>query len=449
MKKEKKNMGRFDIANSNRWKAIRVPVLFFLCSIGNQVVLGQSVSKDSISLSLYQAEKIFIDSNLQLLAQKYNIDAQSALVMQARLWPNPNLSIGRGPFIPLYDPSSQYPHSNFFINSETSATLSQLILLAGKRNKQIKIAEANTKLAEYQFFDLLRTLKYTLRSDFFNIYYLQASAKVYSAEIKALQQVVDAFAQQEGKGYIAEKEVVRVRAQLYSFQSEYNDLLNQIRSLESELRLVLQARPSVYINPILDIQTIEELDPNKFPISTLLDSAYRNRTDLQIARQNTTINKLNYTYQKALAVPDLTASVSWDRQGSYAINYNGLGIAMDMPLLNRNQGNIKSARAQIANTVALEKSAQATVEENVGNSLEIAFAQNQMFKNIDPKFSGDFERLVKEVLINYQRRNIGLLDFLDFYDSYKQNVLQLNSIQYNRVQAFEDLNYYTATNFFN
>jgi len=56
--------------------------------------------------------------------------------------------------------------------------------------------------------------------------------------------------------------------------------------------------------------------------------------------------------------------------------------------------------------------------------------------------------LMHEVLINYQRRNIGLLEFLDFYDSYKQNVLQINSIKYNRVQAFEDINYYTGTEFF-
>ena len=48
-----------------------------------------------------------------------------------------------------------------------------------------------------------------------------------------------------------------------------------------------------------------------------------------------------------------------------------------------------------------------------------------------------------------ERRNLGLLDFLDFYDSYKQNVLQVNSIKYNRIQAFEDLNFYTGTNLFN
>ena len=126
-----------------------------------------------------------------------------------------------------------------------------------------------------------------------------------------------------------------------------------------------------------------------------------------------------------------------------------IGASIDLPLLNRNQGNIRSAKALINNTIALQKSTEATVAENVSRSLQKAFAEQKLYQSIDPKFSGDFERLTNEVLINYQKRNLGLLEFLDFYDSYKQNVLQVNSIQYNRVQSFEDLNFYTGTNFFN
>jgi len=403
---------------------------------------------DTANITLPQAEKIFLDSNLQLLAQRYNIDAQKALIIQARLWPNPNLSLSRGPVIPIYDPESEFPHSNFFLNSENAAGISQLILLAGKRNKQIKLARANAELAEFQFFDLLRTLKYSLRTDFFNIYYLQQSAKVYDVEIRALEQIVNAFAEQQGKGYISEKEVIRIRAQLYSFRNEYNDLINQINDLQSELRLVLQLRPTVYINPLADSINLKSLDPDKYSFNTLIDSAYNNRTDLQIARTNTVINKLTYSYQKALAVPDLTASFSYDKQGSYTTNFNALGLSMDLPFFNRNQGNIKSSRSMVDYATALQKTAEATVAENVARSLQKAYAQNKLYQSIDPSFSGDFERLMNEVLINYEKRNISILDFLDFYDSYKENMLQLNTIQFNRVSAFEDINYYTGTEFF-
>jgi cobalt-zinc-cadmium efflux system outer membrane protein len=419
-------------------------IILILGSFFISLLVGAQPHQDTVRLSLPEAEKMFLDSNFQLLAQKYNIDANKALVIQARLWPNPNFSIGHT----LYSGTL----NKFFptgANDETTVGLSQLILLAGKRNKQVQIAQANVKLTEYQFFDLLRTLKYTLRTDFFHIYYLQQSARVYNDEIRALQQVVDAFSQQEGKGYISEKEVIRIKAQLYSFQSEYSDLINQISDVESELRLVLQVKPNMYVSPATDSAALGKLDPAEYPLPVLMDSAYRNRTDLQIARATTNINQLNYNYQKALAVPDLSLSLGYDEAGSFLYNYYGIGASIDLPFFNRNQGNIKSAKAQIASSAASQKSTQATVEENVALSLQKAFAQHKLYQTIDPKFYHDFERLLHEVLINYQKRNISILDFLDFYDSYKQNTLQQNMIQFNRVSAFEDINYYTGTNFFN
>ncbi len=417
-------------------------ILLIACFIASSV--SAQINTDTLSLKLPDAEKMFLDSNLLLLAQKYNVDASKAQVIQARLLPNPNFSISHG----LYSGSLH----EFFptgANDETSAGLSQLILLAGKRNKQVKLAQANVKLSEYQFFDLIRTLKYTLRTDFYNIYYLQQSAKAYDKEISSLQQVTKAFEEQEGKGYIAEKEVVRIKAQLYSLQSEYNDLQNQINETEGELKLLLQVKAVKYINPLTDSAMVAGLNPTKYPLSALLDSAYKNRTDLAIARANTDINKYNYDYQKALAVPDLTLSLGYDEQGSFLTNYFGIGASIDLPFFNRNQGNIKSAKAMIDYSAATQKSTEATIENNVANALQKAFAQDKMYHNIDSKFSNDFDRLMQQVLINYQKRNISLLDFLDFYDSYKQNILQVNSIQSNRVNAFEDINYYTGTNFFN
>src|ERR1700722_8402725 len=167
-----------------RW----LPLFLGFCSVTGSV-LAQPVM-DTLRLQLPEAEKMFLDSNLQLLAQRYNINANQALVIHARLWPNPNFSISHG----LYSAQLR----QFFptgANDETTIDLDQEILLAGKRNKQIKLAQANVELTQNQFFDLLRTLKYTLRTDFYQIYFLRQSAKVYDAEIKALSHVADAYSQ--------------------------------------------------------------------------------------------------------------------------------------------------------------------------------------------------------------------------------------------------------------
>ncbi len=205
------------------------------------LVSGQ-IHSDTLRIKLDSAERLFLTGNFNLLAQKYNIEAQKALEIQAKLYPNPNLSA----FYSLYNTQTKkfFPVGSGNSGGELSAQLSQLIYLAGKRKKQVRIAETNTRLAEYQFYDLIRTLKYTLRTDFYNIYFLLQSANVYDEEIKSLQQVVRAFEEQEGKGYIAEKEVIRIKAQLYTLLGEYNNLISQINDQESELRLVLQVKGS-------------------------------------------------------------------------------------------------------------------------------------------------------------------------------------------------------------
>ena len=418
--------------------------VFCLFTLGINIASGQ-IHTDSLKISLDSAERLFLNGNYQLLAQKYNIQAQKAQEIQAKLYPNPSFSI----YYSIYNSTTDkfFPSGPGTEGSEISMQLAQIIYLAGQRNKQIKIAQANTRLSEYQFYDLIRTLKYTLRTDFYNIYFLLRSAAAYDEEIKSLSQVVRAFEEQEGKGYIAEKEVVRVKAQLYTLLSDYNSLVGQINDAESELRLVLQVK-GTFLIPLVDSAKLGTFSPTAYSLAVLIDSALANRTDLKIARTNVEASKLNYSYQKALAVPNLTLALAYDKQGSYIKNLPSLGASIDLPFSNRNQGNILTAKITADANSVLQLSKEATVQEDVSHALEKAFANDKMYRTIDPKFLKDFDRLMHEVLINYEKRNLTLLDFLDFYASYKDNILSSNSVQFNRLSAFEAINYFTGTEFF-
>jgi len=401
-----------------------------------------SLRTDTVTMRLDSAENIFVRKNFTLLAQRYNIDAQKALVLQAKLFPNPTFSFGT----PLYQTATHkyFPTGK---EGEISMGLSQVILLANKHNKQLKIAQSNAELSEYQFYDLLRTLKHTLRSDFFNIHYLMQSAKVYQTEIDGLQRMADAFDRQKGKGYVSEKEVVRIKAQLYSLQSEYNDLQQQIEGLESEMRLLLQT-PSIVVVPDVNEQSVNNLNAQQYPIAKLIDTAYTERPDLKIAGLNTKVSTLNLQLQKAMAVPDLTLQMNYDQQGSYIHNLATVGFSIDLPFLNRNQGNIKSARAAVKQNEAGYQAAKAGVDEQIFNALQRAMENSALLQKRDPSFDRDFDRLSDEVLKNYRSRNMSMLDFLDFYDSYKENKVQTESLKFNRLSAFEDLNFYTGTDLF-
>ena len=50
---------------------------------------------------------------------------------------------------------------------------------------------------------------------------------------------------------------------------------------------------------------------------------------------------------------------------------------------------------------------------------------------------------------NYLKRNMTLIEFTDFYESYRTAMLQINQLQDDRADAFETLNYATGTDLYN
>ena len=42
---------------------------------------------------------------------------------------------------------------------------------------------------------------------------------------------------------------------------------------------------------------------------------------------------------------------------------------------------------------------------------------------------------------SYAKRVLSVVEYLDFFESYKNNLVQLNTLRANRVRAFEQLNF--------
>jgi len=402
---------------------------------------AQSAVNDTLSITIKQAEDQFIKNNLSLIIQRYNIDNASAQIITARLFNNPDFNFSNGIYANYATAGPAYKEQSF--------SVSQLFTTAGKRNKNIQLAKLGVDQSKYQFFDLLRTLKFTLRNDFYTIYFQEQSAKVYNDEISSLAKTLTIFNEQYSKGNIAEKEVLRIQSQLYSLQAEYNGLQAGIDTVQSEFKLLIKASPDVYIAPQVNYNLDGKDIVAGTPYQQLLDSAYINRYDLKLAKANVDYNNLNLSLQKASAVPDFSLSLNYDKLGGYGQNYLGAGIEFNLPFFNRNQGNIKQARIAIDQSQVQFQSHQDQVQSDVATNYKNALRLEKLYNSFDPSFKQNFTNLIQQVFINYQKRNISLLEFLDFYDSYKTNTIQLNNLQLNRVISLEQLNYVTGTPFFN
>jgi cobalt-zinc-cadmium efflux system outer membrane protein len=402
-------------------------------------IYAQGRLSDTVRLTVKQADEQFLKNNLLVMAQRYNIDIAGAQVITARLFTNPDFTINNG-LAGTYESNPM---------SEQSANISQLITTAGKRNKNIRLAKIGVEQARYQFFDLLRTLKNTLRTDFFTVYYQRQSAKVYNQEISSLSKTLSIFKQQYAKGNIAQKEVLRIQSQLYSLQAEYNNLQTGIDTTERELKIMLRVPAGTAIDPQLTEDITGKDILTNVPYQRLLDSALTNRYDLRYNKATVDYNNMNLALQKATAVPDVSVSLNFDKLGSYGHNFLSGGLSMPLPLFNRNQGNIRQATLQVDQSKLQLENQQNQVENDVAANYKIALRIEKLYNSFDPQFKQDFIHLIGEVFKNYEKRNISMLEFLDFYDSFKTNTVQLNNLLLNKVTSLEQLNYVTGTSFFN
>ena len=128
--------------------------------------------EDMTGLSLREAEKCFLEHNVQLTAQRYNVDRAQAQVVQARLFDNPVISLEQNVYNRL---NGKY----FDVGKEGEAAIEieQEIPIARQRSKRIKLEEINREAAGYRFEEVLRTLRSELYRSFVDTYYQSRSVR--------------------------------------------------------------------------------------------------------------------------------------------------------------------------------------------------------------------------------------------------------------------------------
>ncbi|RAI99713.1 cobalt-zinc-cadmium efflux system outer membrane protein [Chitinophaga skermanii] len=398
---------------------------------------------DSTRLSLHDAEKLLLEKNIPLLVQRYNIDAAKADVITAKLYDNPQVSFENV----IYN---QTNHKWFDLSYEGENTfqLQQVIKLAGQRNKAVKLAQQNVKMTEYQFYDLMRTLRYELRDNFFKIYYLQQSLQLFHTQVNTLEAMLKAFEDQQKKGNISMKEMLRIKSLLYDLRSDEDEVLQDLQDAQSDFKLLVRLPATAQVIPTLGDDMEQQLAKN-YTYQYLLDSARNNRYDYKTAEANIEYNELNYKLQKSMAVPDLQIGFNYDKQGNFTRNYNALTLSMPLPVFNRNQGNIKLAKTMLESSKLQKVGNEDQLQQEVMNSYNTAIRTENLLGTVDPSFGNDFTKLIGEVQRNYQLRNISLLEFVDLYDAYRNSILKINTLRYNHASALEAINFSTGSLIFN
>ena len=395
-----------------------------------------SFTQDTLKITLQETETLFLKNNAILLAQKYNIEATKAQIIQAKLWDNPTFSGEQQ----LYNQQTEVPIPLGNMG-QRAFQIQQLFLLANKRNKRINIEKINVEASEYAYYDLMRTLSVDLRTNFYDVYFLGKSLKMFEEEINTLRQLVGAYQDQYTKGNIPLKEVIRLQSFLFTLEKEQSEYKRQVIDRQAVLKTLVNEKSNIFIDPKIDKALIDSLQIGSFSSDKLINTALENRYDLKIQEAGIRLEQANLSLQKALSTPDIRIGYSYDRNGSYIPHYHAITLSIDLPILNKNQGNIKTAEQRIEASRKYFEQGQNSLQHEIVRAYANLQENDRLFKSFDSQFIGNFNILIEGVISSYQKRNISLLEFVDFFESYKNSVLQMNSLQNDRMRSVEELNF--------
>lgn len=395
------------------------------------------------TLTLKEAEQRFLERNLSLIAERYNIDMAQAQVLQAKLFENPVISLEQNVYNRL---NGKY--FDFGKEGEAVVEIEQVIHLAGQRNKQVRLEKINKEIAEYQFEEVMRTLRQELNEKFVEVYFLSKSIAIYEKEVNSLQVLLGGMKIQQEKGNISLMEISRLESMLFSLKKEKNERESDLLTTRGELNLLLNLPEDTQVQLSLDEEVLQQLDLSQLSFADL-KAIINERPDQKIARSTVNASRANLKLQKSMAFPEFSVKGNYDRVGNFINDYFAIGVSLSVPIFNRNQGNIKAARFSIQQAGVQQEYAANRADMELFTAYTSLEKATQLYQSTNMDLERNFEKLITGVNENFTRKNISLLEFIDYYDSYKETCIQLYEIKKNVFLAMEKLNTVVGQNVLN
>lgn len=405
------------------------------------------VAQQPLTFSRQEAEAVFLKQNLSIIAEKLEIPKAEAAVLQAKLWPNPTLSVDE---VNLWASRSQKEiggeelpplFGDFGKHQQFSIGLEQLIQTAGKRKKLMALEQVSVEKATQYFEDLLRNLKIEFRNQLTELQFLQFHKKVYDSQIDAINQLTQSYEKQVELGHIPKGEFIRLKALELQFSKNSKNIGHEINEAQKELKQLMRLpAESQLIISDEDFQ-IKTNSYKLLNLNTLIESAKANRADLKITELEGQHYQKLYDFEKAQRTPDITFKAGYDRGGSILYNFIGFGFDIDLPIFNRNQGNIQAAKIGIEQSGFLYEEKTLSVENELVMAYQNLSEAIAFFEKIDSEYEDTLDTLLRSYTKNFRDRNISLLEFIDFLEAYMENKEIILEAAKEIHQKAEELNY--------
>ena len=386
----------------------------------------------TVLITLDQAIQMAIQHNHNLLAARTVIQQDKAEETTANLRPNPTI-LADSDFLPVFNPSS---FSADYIDNVAQFDLgvSYLFERGKKRQHRLQAAKDQTAVATSQVADNERTLTFSVASQFINVELAESTLALANQDLASFQNTLGIAEQRYKAGDIGENDYLKIKLQLLQFQTDVSSAeLARAQGL-SDLRQLL-GYESVGSN--YDVAGSFTYQPVNGAVEDFQATALKDRPDLQEAQLGVTAATSQYALQKADGKRDFTGEINYTHL-SY-INDISLFGQMEMPLFDRNQGEIARAGFGVTQAQEQEKYASGQVMTDVRDAYEDLRSNEKVVNLYRSGYLDEAQQSLQISQYAYTRGAASLLDFLDSERSYRATQLGYRQALASYLLALEQL----------
>jgi outer membrane protein, heavy metal efflux system len=386
----------------------------------------------AVRITLEQAIQFALQHNHALEAARSTIRQNQAQEITANLRPNPTLSWD-SQFLPLFN-LSQFNASYLSNSAQFDLGLGYTFERGQKRQHRLQAAQDQTSVARSQVTDNQRTLTFNVAQQFVGVLLAQSMIELAQQNLASFQQTVDLSQAQVRAGAISEGDALKIKLQLLQFQSDVSSAkLAKVQALAALRQFIgFESVPQGY-----DVDGTLDYQPIHGDLETLKMLAMNSRPDLQAARQNIVAARSQESLAVANGKRDLDVSFNYSHVAD--VNSGAFFFNMQIPIFDRNQGEIARTQAAITQSRELAAEANEQVLSDVVNAYEAVHTNDQI---IGLYRSGYLDQSTQSRDISqyaYQRGAASLLDYLDAERSYRANQLAYRQALANYMTTLEQL----------
>lgn len=373
-------------------------------------------------LSVEALDSMLLAGNPDLQKAQLELQKTQNTLLQERLWDNPTLGLEQNVYNPnngrYFDLSSQ---------GESILTVTQQLPKLGEMKHRRMYGQAiltsdsiKLKCIEY---DLLKEM----HRNCIEMHYAELSSSIYDSLIWQIETLLTQMEIQCQNGQMAHWEVERIRTFLLTMRKDRlaMDLqklmsANQIKNMlnkpaEWHFDLAWEYDTSLYYT--LTDRWMQQ-PATSAPIYRLAES------QLSAAVRNEQV-------QRSLGRPAIALSATYDKAGNFVNNYYAVGLNIELPAFNRNQGGRKSARLEMSQAQLTAAIAASEIDKEKKMFYQMLSEQRALLEGTCHRDDNRLEVMRDGVAKSLQARQINAAQYIDFYQGYIDRRLAELEIQKN------------------